>query len=90
MVAVSALPPVRPPALAEATKRSTTLWQENLQELFKHAKDRFPDVVWDLIDENADDGETEEVWGHKGSSHQSTLIFILVDPTRFIPLYIFR
>lgn len=30
------------------------------------AKDRFPDVVWDLVDED-DDAKGEEVWGHKGS-----------------------
>lgn len=30
------------------------------------AKDRFPDVVWDLVDED-DDSRGEEVWGHKGS-----------------------
>ncbi|EJC98218.1 uncharacterized protein FOMMEDRAFT_23792 [Fomitiporia mediterranea MF3/22] len=69
MVAVPSQPPARPPALNEATKRSTTTWQEDLQSLFHRAKDRFPDVVWDLLDEDAmDDGtntNTEEVWGHK-------------------------
>ncbi|THH00388.1 hypothetical protein EW145_g7088, partial [Phellinidium pouzarii] len=70
MVAVPQQPPVRPPALLEATKRSTASWQDDLQSLFHRSKDRFPDVVWDLMDEatindiNAD-SDTEEVWGHK-------------------------
>ena len=67
MNSASAPPPVRPPALAEATKKSTSTWQEDLQSLFHRAKDRFPDVVWDLVDEDAmDDTPNEEVWGHKG------------------------
>ena len=70
MVAAPNQPPARPPALLEATKRSTTSWQEDLKVLFHRAKDRFPDVVWDLVDEDAmDDGDenaSEEVWGHKG------------------------
>ncbi|KAL5523343.1 hypothetical protein ACEPAF_1610 [Sanghuangporus sanghuang] len=69
MVAVPSQPPARPPALLEAAKRSTVSWQEDLQVLFHRAKDRFPDVVWDLVDEDAmDDGDnngSEEVWGHK-------------------------
>lgn len=72
MVAVPQQPPARPPALLEATKRSTASWQDDLQSLFHRSKDRFPDVVWDLMDEatmddddNAD-SDTEEVWGHKG------------------------
>ena len=69
MVAVTSQPPVRPPALLEATKKSTTAWQEDLQALFHRTKDRFPDVVWDLLDEDAMDegGTPEEVWGHKGA-----------------------
>ena len=62
-------PPLRPPALAEATKKSTSTWQEDLQTLFHRAKDHFPDVVWDLVDEDAmDDSSNEEVWGHKGTT----------------------
>ena len=63
-------PPVRPPALLEAASKSTSAWQNDLNVLFHRAKDRFPDVVWDLVDEDAMDegngrGESE-VWGHKG------------------------
>ncbi|KAL5496017.1 hypothetical protein ACEPAH_3110 [Sanghuangporus vaninii] len=69
MVALPSQPPTRPPALLEAAKRSTVSWQEDLQVLFHRAKDRFPDVVWDLVDEDAmDDGDnnaSEEIWGHK-------------------------
>ena len=60
-------PPLRPPTLAEMTNKSTSTWQEDLQTLFHRAKDRFPDIVWDLVDEDAiDDSSNEEVWGHKG------------------------
>ncbi|KAI5117741.1 hypothetical protein M0805_004930 [Coniferiporia weirii] len=66
MVAAPTQPPQRPPALLEATKRSTAAWQDDLQSLFHRAKDRFPDVVWDLVDEDAaDDVNADEVWGHK-------------------------
>ncbi|EKM57939.1 uncharacterized protein PHACADRAFT_251852 [Phanerochaete carnosa HHB-10118-sp] len=55
-----------PPALQEATARSTALWQDDLQALFEQAKDRYPDVVWELLDEDDSKGaRTEEVWGHK-------------------------
>lgn len=69
MVAVPAQAPQRPPALLEATKKSTSTWQDDLQSLFHHAKDRFPDVVWELVDDDAPiETEPEEVWGHKGES----------------------
>jgi hypothetical protein len=56
-----------PPGLQEATKNSTAAWQEHLESLFLHAKDRFPDVVWELIGEDEDPSQVpEEVWGHKG------------------------
>ncbi|KAF9030400.1 hypothetical protein BJ165DRAFT_1535704 [Panaeolus papilionaceus] len=58
-VAIAAPPP---PGLQEATKNSTQSWQDHLHTLFKLAKDRFPDVVWD-VGEGPD--STEEVWGHK-------------------------
>ncbi|KIM37117.1 hypothetical protein M413DRAFT_31068 [Hebeloma cylindrosporum] len=61
---VLATPP--PPGLQVATKNSTHTWQENLESLFHHAKDRFPDVVWELGGE--EEGESrgfEDVWGHK-------------------------
>ncbi|KAL0959506.1 hypothetical protein HGRIS_011216 [Hohenbuehelia grisea] len=44
-------------SLQAATKSSTVAWQHDLEQLFHLARDRFPDVVWDLAD--------EEVWGHK-------------------------
>ena len=57
-----------PPALQEATARSTVLWQDDLQALFEQAKERFPDVVWELSDEDDPKGaRAEEVWGHKGA-----------------------
>ncbi|EKM74816.1 hypothetical protein AGABI1DRAFT_132857 [Agaricus bisporus var. burnettii JB137-S8] len=56
-----------PPGLAEATKASTAVWQDNLEQLFRSAKDRFPDVVWELTADDDDDGDVlGEVWGHKG------------------------
>jgi hypothetical protein len=57
------------PGLQEATKNSTTGWQQDLEALFHHAKDRFPDVVWELGGAEDDDSnrkDVEEVWGHKG------------------------
>lgn len=78
----TALPP---PVLQEATKNSTSVWQENLEELFRNAKDRFPDVVWEVGGFDGGDmmkdtetgigGQVEEVWGHKGSLHCSFLLF---------------
>jgi BTB/POZ domain len=69
--------PLPPPVLQEATKNSTSVWQENLEELFRNAKDRFPDVVWEVGEVCGGDmmkdvemdvgGRVEEVWGHKGS-----------------------
>ena len=70
-----------PPGLQEATKNSTSAWQENLQDLFRNAKDRFPDVVWevggvdDAMKEVAVEGvQVDEVWGHKGR-----LFFVVYD-----------
>lgn len=57
------------PGLQEATKNSTKAWQADLEALFHHAKDRFPDVVWELCgadDDEDDKTAVEEVWGHKG------------------------
>ncbi|KAI0630919.1 hypothetical protein C8Q77DRAFT_1062198 [Trametes polyzona] len=52
-----------PPGLQEATRNSTSNWQDDLQALFDHAKERFADVVWEL---QSDAGSgVEEVWGHK-------------------------
>lgn len=55
-----------PPGLAEATKASTAVWQDNLEQLFRSAKDRFPDVVWELTADDDDGDVLGEVWGHKG------------------------
>ena len=58
-----------PPALIEATRNSTVAWQDDLQALFDEAKERFPDVVWELhADENNPSKGPDEVWGHKGTS----------------------
>ncbi|KZT62467.1 hypothetical protein CALCODRAFT_489830 [Calocera cornea HHB12733] len=71
----TSIPPHRPQpstSLAEAADNvlavscvtSTQRWQQDLQSLFLHAKERFPDVVWELQDEDGID-KPEEVWGHK-------------------------
>ncbi|KAI0642472.1 hypothetical protein C8Q79DRAFT_213553 [Trametes meyenii] len=52
-----------PPGLQEATRNSTSNWQDDLQSLFDHAKDRFADVVWELQSDAAQGAD--EVWGHK-------------------------
>lgn len=68
-----------PPGLQEATKNSTYTWQEHLESLFHHAKDRFPDVVWELVGDG--EGESkgfEDVWGHKGAVLCLGLIFFVV------------
>ncbi|KAJ7191807.1 hypothetical protein GGX14DRAFT_338343, partial [Mycena pura] len=49
-------------SLQEATRNSTSAWQSDLTALFNLAKDRFPDVVWELTGQDAG---VEEVWGHK-------------------------
>lgn len=60
-------PTVAPPGLQEATRHATLTWQDDLKALFDHTKERFPDVVWELLDENDNTAKAvEEVWGHKG------------------------
>ena len=67
-------PPLLLSSLAEITNKSTSTWQEDLQTLFHRAKDRFPDVVWDLVDEDAmDDSSNEEVWDDKGTNPSQIL-----------------
>lgn len=66
--ATVALAAPNPPGLAEATKNSLAAWQQHLEELFRRAKDRFPDVVWDLTAEDDEEKVIDEVWGHKGLS----------------------
>lgn len=56
------LPPI---ALEIACQNSTADWQMHLEQLFHNARDRFPDVVWELQTEK-DALPSEEVWGHKG------------------------
>lgn len=78
--------PFPPPVLQEATKNSTSVWQENLEELFRNAKDRFPDVVWEVGEVSGADmmkdvemdieGRVEEVWGHKGSLLFFSFLFV--------------
>ena len=63
--------PPQPPSLQSSIQTSTSTWQTNLHSLFKLAKERFPDVVWELMaDEDDIDAAhvPEEVWGHKGPS----------------------
>jgi hypothetical protein len=56
-----------PPGLQEATKKSTVAWQQDLVSLFHHTKDRFPDVVWELIgDDDEPRAPADEIYGHKG------------------------
>ena len=67
-------PPLRPPALAEITNKSTSTWQEDLQTLFHRAKDRFPDAGWDLVYEDSmDDSINERVHSHKGTTFSQLL-----------------
>ncbi|TEB20540.1 hypothetical protein FA13DRAFT_1820091, partial [Coprinellus micaceus] len=58
-----------PRSLQEAVRHSTVSWQRDLEGLFKHAKDWFPDVVWELGGDGEDDAmpadKVDEVWGHK-------------------------
>lgn len=61
--AAAAVPPSG--ALASTSERSTLLWQQDLKALFDDAKERFPDVVWELGPDFEHSAE-EEVWGHKG------------------------
>lgn len=56
--------PSPPPGIPEASRISTEQWKQDLFELFRNAKDRFPDVVWD-IHPHQDDDAVEHVWGHK-------------------------
>lgn len=57
------------PSLNEAVQLSAEAWQRDLESLFRQAKDRFADVVWELVGENEVQADSpEEVWGHKGIS----------------------
>jgi len=50
--------------LYEANAHSTAVWQADLKKLFHHAKERYADVVWEVVAEEETD--VEEVYGHKG------------------------
>ncbi|KAG6856981.1 hypothetical protein H0H87_011370 [Tephrocybe sp. NHM501043] len=69
------------PALQEATKKSTVVWRADLEALFNHAKDRFPDVVWELGEGN---GDEQEVWGHKA------IVYARAPPSFQIRYFSFR
>ena len=56
-----------PPALQEAIQLSEETWQSDLHELFEHAKDRFPDILWERDEDDDNEKGPEEVWGHKGT-----------------------
>ncbi|KAI3608505.1 sulfite reductase beta subunit [Moniliophthora roreri] len=49
-------------SLVSSNALSTETWQQDLSKLFLLAKDRFPDVVWEV---GEDDDDVEQVWGHK-------------------------
>ena len=74
--------PLPPPNLQEATKKSTEAWQKDLELLFHHARDRFPDVVWEFVDVDEQEEEAqaqvvvEQVWGHKGRCYSAFLVFL--------------
>jgi hypothetical protein len=57
-----------PPALLEAAQLSEETWQSDLHDLFEHAKDRFPDILWERDEDEDDSKGPAEVWGHKGTS----------------------
>ena len=78
-------PPLRPHALAEIANKSTSTWQEDLQTLFHRAKVRFPDAVWDLVDEDSmDDSINERVHSQKGTTFSQLLELF---PVVFTHLY---
>jgi hypothetical protein len=55
------------PACRRLLKNLQSTWQEDLESLFHHTKDRFPDVVWELIgDDDEPRKAAEEIYGHKG------------------------
>lgn len=51
----------------EATRQSTQAWKNDLTKLFRQAKDRFADVVWELHSDDNHHDDHDEVWGHKGA-----------------------
>ena len=63
--------------LYEANASSAAAWQADLIKLFHHAKERYADVVWELVSEEETEGE--EVWGHKGKPTSCCLVVIAQD-----------
>jgi len=51
-----------------SVKNSLDAWRRDLKYLVEHAKDRFPDVIWehDVANEGSNLGVKESIWGHKG------------------------
>ena len=77
--------PLCPPALAEATKKSTPTWQEDVQTLFHRDKARFRDAVWDAVYEDSmDDSMNKRFHSHKGTTCSQLLELF---PVIFIHLY---
>lgn len=68
-------------ALAKTSVVSTESWQRDLKTLFDHAKERFPDVVWELT-ADYDTGAQEDVWGHKGGFLSSSRLIGCVQVLR--------
>ena len=54
--------------LHEAVQRSEETWRSDLHDLFEHAKDRFPDMIWEQDEHDVNAEGPTEVWGHKGAS----------------------
>jgi hypothetical protein len=57
-------------SLVSSSALSTETWQQDLSKLFLLSKERFPDVVWEV---GEDDDDVEEVWGHKGEQQAMLL-----------------
>lgn len=74
MAAIAASPSSS--ALAKTSAVSTESWQRDLKTLFDHAKERFPDVVWELTSDY-DTGAQEDVWGHKGVCYSDPRVISL-------------
>ncbi|KAG8916734.1 hypothetical protein FRC02_003621 [Tulasnella sp. 418] len=72
MVKPTSSPPAAPQqpstssSLTTACTVSTHTWRADLKTLFELARERFPDVVWELGAGEDHQGRIEEVWGHKG------------------------
>jgi hypothetical protein len=63
-----------PPSLLEALQLSEDTWQSDLHALFEHARDRFPDILWERDEDDDNTKGPAEVWGHKGTSERSHVL----------------